>query len=308
MARYIKALFGLVISLITLYYFFQAVSPETLSTFWEQTYVIVISFFILAPVYVLRAFKSFLIVRRYNVGFLQSGAAQFTGIALNNVLPFRLGDVFRVGYLNQYLNIRLSIAVAAIIIERLLDLFVILALLLVFLVIFYLELVMQVISKHIFSILGSIAVLMLALMSACMSKVFFKKARGLLFRISNRSPVSAEDVPKLILFTFFQWSIEILLFGAVLSFLVLGSVQALAILSTFATNLVTLIPSAPGYIGTFEAAGILPFTALDFDHIGKAGVFVLISHSAIWLFSTALGCLSIVLLPKSMNLISRDII
>jgi hypothetical protein len=53
-------------------------------------------------------------------------------------------------------------------------------------------------------------------------------------------------------------------------------------------NLATTIPSAPGYIGTFDAPGIAVLTAYGIDQATAAG-YTLTLHVALWLPITALG-------------------
>lgn len=53
-------------------------------------------------------------------------------------------------------------------------------------------------------------------------------------------------------------------------------------------NLATTIPSAPGYIGTFDAPGIAVLTAFGVDQATAAG-YTLTLHVALWLPITALG-------------------
>lgn len=53
-------------------------------------------------------------------------------------------------------------------------------------------------------------------------------------------------------------------------------------------NLATTIPSAPGYVGTFDAPGIAVLVAYGVDHALAAG-YTLVLHIALWLPITALG-------------------
>jgi glycosyltransferase 2 family protein len=53
-------------------------------------------------------------------------------------------------------------------------------------------------------------------------------------------------------------------------------------------NLATTIPSAPGYVGTFDAPGIAVLTAYGVDQAVAAG-YTLVLHAALWLPITALG-------------------
>jgi len=53
-------------------------------------------------------------------------------------------------------------------------------------------------------------------------------------------------------------------------------------------NLATTIPSAPGYIGTFDAPGIAVLTAYGVDQATAAG-YTLVLHVALWVPITLLG-------------------
>jgi len=53
-------------------------------------------------------------------------------------------------------------------------------------------------------------------------------------------------------------------------------------------NLATTIPSAPGYVGTFDAPGIAVLVAYGVDRALAAG-YTLVLHAALWLPITALG-------------------
>jgi uncharacterized membrane protein YbhN (UPF0104 family) len=53
-------------------------------------------------------------------------------------------------------------------------------------------------------------------------------------------------------------------------------------------NLATTIPSAPGYIGTFDAPGIAVLVAYGVDH-AVAASYTIVLHVALWLPITALG-------------------
>lgn len=54
------------------------------------------------------------------------------------------------------------------------------------------------------------------------------------------------------------------------------------------SNLVTTIPSAPGYVGTFEAAGISILTAYRVDST-VAMAYTVVLHAALWLPITLVG-------------------
>jgi len=53
-------------------------------------------------------------------------------------------------------------------------------------------------------------------------------------------------------------------------------------------NLATTIPSAPGYVGTFDAPGIALLTAYNVERALAAG-YTLVLHVALWVPITLLG-------------------
>src|SRR5690606_32395355 len=59
-------------------------------------------------------------------------------------------------------------------------------------------------------------------------------------------------------------------------------------LMTAVVNLATTIPSAPGYIGTFDGPGIATLAAFGVDP-NIAASYTLVLHAALWLPITALG-------------------
>ena len=53
-------------------------------------------------------------------------------------------------------------------------------------------------------------------------------------------------------------------------------------------NLFTIIPSSPGYVGTFDAPSIAILTALNIDQQFAAG-YTLLLHATLWLPVTLIG-------------------
>ena len=53
-------------------------------------------------------------------------------------------------------------------------------------------------------------------------------------------------------------------------------------------NLITIIPAAPGYIGTFDASGIAVLLAYGVDQATAAG-YTIVLHVALWLPITIVG-------------------
>jgi len=55
-------------------------------------------------------------------------------------------------------------------------------------------------------------------------------------------------------------------------------------------NLITIIPSSPGYIGIFEAPGIALLTALGIDP-EMAASYTILLHATLWLPITVVGAI-----------------
>lgn len=112
---------------------------------------------------------------------------------------------------------------------------------------------------------------------------------------SLRSPA---DLAVIVVLTIVAWLVETVkywcierAFGLPLQFIDL-------MLLNGAANLSTIIPSGPGFVGTFDAAGIGVLTALGLD-ANTAAAYTLALHAVLWLPVTAAG--AFFLLRKGMR-------
>lgn len=106
---------------------------------------------------------------------------------------------------------------------------------------------------------------------------------------------------RIALFTAFIWVSEIMLLSMVVAAfsLDLALVERLLVLVLIATG--TLIPAAPGYVGTYEAFGVLAFDFLGQPHeIGLACVIAL--HAIQLAGASVLGVLGVVWLRDSLGI------
>ena len=289
---------GLIISGVALYYFIQVTPDGFFKKASSHSSAILLGFTVLVPVYILRAVKFLFIVKAPKKQFVQISAAQYAGIALNNILPFRLGDILRLAYMNKAMKFKLPVCVISLLVERITDLLTILFLAALFILAFEFELLVSTV------VFFKIVIMLLLATIVIISMLFykFKVQRERFFQFITHQfrdfDFSVKRLSRLAALSLCQWILEILALGAFLSYIIFGSVTSKQILSTFASNLSTLIPSAPGYIGTFEAAGMLPFIHFDVNNLVLASVFVVVLHASIWLFSTILGLLSLAFLPQ----------
>jgi glycosyltransferase 2 family protein len=229
----------------------------------------------------------------------------------NNIYPARAGEVLRAVILKRKEGVSISASLATIIVERIFDGVVMLAFVFVNLT----ELArltgasgfvgniqqVAVIGTGVF--LGALAVFLLAAMfPKTTAKVGFwfifrltpkrlhERIIGLMTRfldglVSLRSPFN-------VLMVFFTsviiWLLETGKYWLVMhAFDFSVSFFALMLMNGI-VNLATTIPSAPGYIGTFDAPGIAVLTAYGVEHSTAAG-YTLVLHVALWLPITLLG-------------------
>ena len=229
----------------------------------------------------------------------------------NNVYPARAGEVLRAVILKRRESVSVSASLATIIVERIFDGVVMLAFVFVNLP----ELAKMTNASGFVGNIQQVAVIgtglfLGALVLFLLAGMFPKTAANIgfwfIFRLtperlhdrilglmnkfldglaSLRSPVN-------VLMVFFTsvliWLLETGKYWFVMhAFNFSVSFFALMLMNGI-VNLATTIPSAPGYIGTFDAPGIAVLTAYGVEHSVAAG-YTLVLHVALWLPITLLG-------------------
>jgi glycosyltransferase 2 family protein len=200
--------------------------------------------------------------------------ALVVGFTVNDLLPFRVGEVARAYLLAQWCRIPYGATVASLLVERVLDGFSLAILLLLALTLplpqpppSYL-LIVGVIAAGVS--LGAAAVLGLASWRAsAVSAVARLLARRLPLRFGVRieqvasnfaSSLSLVRSPgrlvRLLGLSLLAWCLEMGLFFILLLSFGLPGGYPLALLVGSAANFATLVPSSPGYAGTFDSAVI----------------------------------------------------
>jgi len=228
----------------------------------------------------------------------------------NNIYPARAGEVLRAVILKRKEGVSVSASLATIIVERIFDGVVMLS----FVFVNLSELAkltdssgfvgniqqVAVIGTGVF--LGALAVFLVAAMFPHMTmKVGLWFIRFLPQRFHTRlislftrflDGLASLRSPLNVLMVFFTsviiWLLETGKYWFVMhAFNFNVSFFALMLMNGI-VNLATTIPSAPGYIGTFDAPGIAVLTAYGVEQSVAAG-YTLTLHVALWLPITALG-------------------
>lgn len=244
-------------------------------------------------------------------------AAPFLGsIALNNVLPLRLGDVVRAFVFPSAMGISKITATSSLIMERLIDLMTLLGCLAIGLV--------ALSGTHLPPLIAESAVTMAAvggatlifgfLFSGFLSRYISKIAD---IRISSKGSdriyklliivsdlLSSFEVmsrPKIlfsiIVISMFIWVGESGLFYFLLVGFDFDATPAVAVVVMSIATLSTLVPSSPGYVGPFHLAAFAAVSMLG-GTAAQAGSYAILSHLALWLPTTLAGAISILMKPE----------
>ena len=236
------------------------------------------------------------------LGYKDCAGPLLASFAANNVLPFRAGDLMRAFAFNDRLGTTSGTVLATLFVERLLDLLMVILLLGLALWTFHFDV------GRLLGIGGPLLVLAgLAIMAVLLfPKVLQPLIRGLgllAARLPAAAKVQAElskithtlgdlaggsTMPRLIAWSAGAWLIEGCVYWLVARALHAISMPLGGWLAVPVGTLATLIPSTPGYVGTFDY-----FTAhamvLTGNELTAAAAFAFLVHMVLWLPPTVAG-------------------
>jgi uncharacterized membrane protein YbhN (UPF0104 family) len=244
--------------------------------------------------YLVRIARWWLMLRALGpVRFRAAAGPLLAGMALNNVLPFRAGDIVRTTAFSRELGMPVSRILGTMLLERLLDLG---ALIIVFAV-----------GAALFvrqSIPAPIMQAAIAVAIACGTALFVflmiphRPARSPRWFAevvdALRTMRGTRLLLPLVILSFVAWLLEGVVFGAVA--VSLGMPGAPAWFAMAAGTLGTLVPGTPGYLGTFDYFTMVGFTLAGIAR-EPALICALLVHIILWVPVTTAG-LSWLLLSK----------
>ena len=222
----------------------------------------------------------------------------------NNVYPARAGEVIRAYVLRKKEGVSISASLATIVVERIFD--GVVMLLFVFFSLPFVPMqpwLRQVVVLASLFFFGALLVFFVMAISPQRSQVvynwfierlvparFREPARGLLDRFVEglHSLRSGKVVVMIFVTSLVIWLAETVTYWFVMQGFDFSVSFYVLMLMNGVVNLVTTIPSSPGYVGTFDATGIAVLATYGVNY-EVATAYTLILHAALWLPITALG-------------------
>lgn len=237
------------------------------------------------------------------VGIRQTAAPFVGGVAFNNVLPFRAGDVLRVVAAQRFTGVPRSGQLGSLLLERLLDLFTLMLILFATLTVWSIDLRDTALLDGLRLAAGAVAAAIVLFLFAPRplrwivrrGETAAPKLRPVgeaFLRLSDAVQTLSRPLllARLTLLSLLAWLAEGAVFYAVARALDLTDSIAAALLALSVGTLSTIIPSSPGYVGTFHF-----FTARLVTGLGApadaAAAYAILVHAILWVSTTTAGFL-----------------
>jgi uncharacterized protein (TIRG00374 family) len=223
----------------------------------------------------------------------------------NNVYPFRAGEIIRAYILRQKEGVSISASIATILVERIFDGLVMLLFVFIALPITpglpgWLR---QIVILSSLAFFGALLTFFILAARPDRSRKLYRwgieqivpsRWQARLLELADRfmtglsSLSRVRDILMVFLTSIVIWLLETVKYWFVMhAFSFLVSFFGLMLMNGI-VNLATTLPSAPGYIGTFDAPGIEVLKAFGVDP-ATAAAYTLVLHAALWLPITLLG-------------------
>jgi len=296
------------ISAVLLFLLVRSVDPASLGTAlseadWRLIVPAIVLYFAGAW---LRSMRWQLLLPEHSVAVSTLFRAMVIGFTVNNLLPIRMGEVARAYLLARWCRIPYGATLASLVVERVLDGLSLAALLLIGLRFVpapgYLVVASVLLTALFFA--GAVVLVLAAWRADAIVKIadFVSKplpprprelalklaasfARGLsLVRGRHR-------LGRMVVLSLLAWTIELSLFLVLMPGFGIPVSPALALLVGSAANFATLVPSSPGYVGTFDGALISVLRDTAGIAAAPATAYAIVVHATLFLPVVVLGTL-----------------
>lgn len=302
---------------ISVFFLYLAIRGLDLEHVWESIKTIDLMWFIPGILFyftgvLVRAYRwSILLPREKHQKALHLLPSICIGYLGNNVFPARAGEFLRAYHLKEKQDIPFATSLASIIVERIFDGLVMVIFILIGLPGFLSQLENESISGLLnWILIGGAVVFLFAFLILLVSAIFPQKVKKVFdFIFLHILPRKAHEKYHTVLQRFFDglaalksplqivlvlaltgivWIFETGLYWSVQQAFHFNLPFNNLLLLNGALNILSTIPSAPGYIGVFDAPGISILTAMGIAS-ESAAAYILTLHVALWLPITIVG-------------------
>ena len=252
-----------------------------------------------------------------NVSFADSFHINNIGFLVNNILPLRIGEIVKAVLVSRKYSIGKVRAFSTVVVNRILEGIV--------LVLFFLAgiLIAPSIGSEIKNVMVLPGIAFLVMLGVFILPDFFlriseKIIRGISANLFEKTRNFMQDIIvgekafrqgwksniAIVLSTIGVWAVVAgIYYLTAMKFGLNMGIGELLVITAF-TSLVTIIPSAPGFIGTFQAGFIFVFLALGFGAEEATAVSIVI-QLAFLVSTSAMGFISLHIMGISVNDITR---
>ncbi len=223
----------------------------------------------------------------------------------NNIYPARIGELLRAYVLRRDTGVPIAFSLATVLIERMTDGIVMIGFTLIGLQsapnvsaragqVIAIAIALFALASAAFFWMALVPARAERLAEAVITRIIPQRFRSPLRGVAQRfvqgaqSLRSPRDVLAVFLSTVVVWLLETMKYGSVARAFDLALPFSGLMLINGLSNLFTVIPGAPGAVGTFDAGGMLGMRALGVDD-SLAAAYVLTLHVVLWLPVTSLG-------------------
>lgn len=313
--RWLKAGIGVLFGAIALFVLWQSVDYRDVAAHFSKAAIapLIVGLIAYALDFLLRAYRFKLLLEgsQHQVPFLPTVAPFVASFGINDILPFRLGDGFRVFWFHDRLNLPLGRVLGAMLLERLLDLVTIVLLACLALMAIDADVSDQVVDRLRWVMIAcSIAGVLILFSPLALSRLaeHLRRSPRRWIALAGGAIASMSDAIKevgtlgrmsrLIAFSLLIWVLESVVALAVWVSLDGSLGEWLKPFFAFTIAMLgTLVPALPGHFGSFDYFGVLSFQAVGVDRDFAAAVILLL-HLLLWLPTALFAVVWLIIAPK----------
>jgi uncharacterized protein (TIRG00374 family) len=231
------------------------------------------------------------------LSFKAMSVALLIGYAMNNILPARLGELVRADFAGRRYNISRSATLGSIAFERTLDGLIVVLSLIVGRFFVSQDALLNTLTVGGLMLFGGVAIALWLVSTGYISKWVDRLPTPIVAKLtsfqSGLSAMRGEQVSRVIGFSLLVWTFEAIVHWSILQSINISLNWMQILLVVGVVNLSTLIPSAPGFTGTYQyayafvlglfgwsaASGIAAATAVQIFLFGSITLIGLALHS-----------------------------